>query len=295
MASPYVTLPRITYLRPSSLGELLQILEEKGEEAKILAGGVALIPLLRERLVQAGYLVDIKGVGDLHGISYAPGEGLRVGATTTLAELEEYLDSTGLAARFLALRRALSRMADPILRNRSTLAGNVVEALPIVDGPGILALYGARLRILSSGGSREVGILEFLRAPGLVDLRRGELVGEILIPEPPRGALSAYYKNTPATEYSVASLGILAAPGEGFARVVVASATPTPFVAERTSKIIAEGGRISEIIPRAVEELEREAEGQVMEDHTASKEYRVHLLKISLAAGLRELLGVGRR
>lgn len=295
MASPYITLPRITYLRPSSVGELLQILEEKGEAAKILAGGVALIPLLRERLVQAEYLVDIKGIGELHRISYTPGEGLRVGATATLAELEEYLDSTGLAARFSALRRALSRMADPILRNRATLAGNVVEALPIVDGPGILALYGARLRILSSGGSREAGIGEFVRGPGLVDLRPGELVEEILIPEPPKGALQAYYKNTPATEYSVASLGILMDPGGGFARVVVASATPAPLVAERASKVLAEGGRSSGVIVRALEELEREVEEHVIEDHMASKEYRIHLLKISLAAGVRETLGVGGR
>ncbi|HMD79379.1 MAG TPA: FAD binding domain-containing protein, partial [Nitrososphaerales archaeon] len=120
--SPYVTLPDFTYHRPKSLEEALGLLKEYGDEAKVMGGGVGLIAFMKERLMSPTHVIDIKDLVELKQVSQVRGKGLSVGAAVTLAGL---LESGVLAGGYGVLREAIARIADPMIRSRATLVGNL--------------------------------------------------------------------------------------------------------------------------------------------------------------------------
>ncbi len=285
--SPYITLPRFQYLKPKTVDEALNLLNKHGEKAKILAGGIAVIDFMKERLLSPEYLIDIKGIDELKRVEFN-GEKLRIGAAVTTSQLVEMSE---VKEKYNLLYQALKTL-DPILRNRSTLVGNICEAFPWMDGIPPCLVYDAELRVKSVEKERKIPINKFITGVAEVDLEPNELVTEIIIPKPPENHRCKYVKVLSKSEFSVLTIAASAAnierPAERIVRLAYGAAFPTPFLAGGLDEIFRKKEPIKELIREATEKICRENEP--MEDVLATKEYRKHLLETLTMKTLKEIL-----
>ena len=168
----------MAYDRPSSLDEALGLLDRHGDDAKLLAGGQSLIPLLNFRLARPERLIDI---GRLDGLSYirATGESLRIGALTRMAELQR----SELVARSCPLLvEAASHVAHQQIRNRGTVGGSVAHADPAAEVPAALLALDASFAAQSSRGERTIAASEFFHGVYTTALAPDEVLTEIAVP-----------------------------------------------------------------------------------------------------------------
>ena len=194
------------YLRAKSLREALDAVAD-GEGVKVSAGGHSLLPMMKFRLVQPTKLVDIGGIEELRGITEHR-KGARIGATTTYRDV---LSSQLLRERFPILAETASVIGDTQVRNRGTIGGSVAHADPASDMPAVMLVLGAEFVLRSKRGilpaaKRSVTAAEFFQGAFTTALAEGELLTEIVIPGPPKGAGMAYVKHTaPASGYALAA------------------------------------------------------------------------------------------
>jgi carbon-monoxide dehydrogenase medium subunit len=179
----------VEYEKATSVGHALALLARFGPEARILAGGHSLIPMMKLRLVQPETLIDINGLSELSYIDVAGGE-LRIGALTRHAEL---LDSAVAGERFAILHDAERVIADPVVRNWGTIGGSLCQADPSEDLSGTFAALKASMIIRGPDGSRNVPAREFHTGPYETVVAPGEMLTEISIVIRP-GCGSAYEK-----------------------------------------------------------------------------------------------------
>ena len=170
------------YQAPRSLEAALLVMTERGGEAKVLAGGQSLIPVMNFRLAQPALLVDLNGVPDLDYIRELPDGGLAIGAMTRQRRLER---STEVARRAPLLAEAVPWIAHPQIRNRGTIGGSLAHADPAAELPTLAVALDARLRLQRAGGERWVSAREFYVGLFATVLEAEELLVEIQIPAPP--------------------------------------------------------------------------------------------------------------
>jgi carbon-monoxide dehydrogenase medium subunit len=209
------------YARATDLDHALELLAEP--DAKAIAGGQSLIPVLKLRIARPPLVVDISRL-DLRGVSERDGE-LRIGALTTWADLA----SAELPRGLEAIRDCAHSIGDVQVRNLGTIGGSVAHADPASDMPAALLALGARLRLRSPDGERELPLTEALVGPFLTALAPQELITEVLVPVPAAGAGSAYASvEHPASGFALAGAAALVSPdGE---RVAVTGIGAAPFV-----------------------------------------------------------------
>jgi carbon-monoxide dehydrogenase medium subunit len=194
------------YVRAKSLREALDAVAG-GEGVKVIAGGHSLLPMMKFRLVQPTKLVDIGAIEELRGIAEHR-KGARIGATTTYREV---MGSQLLRERFPILAETASVIGDTQVRNRGTIGGAVAHADPASDMPAVMLVLGAEFVLRSKRGilpaaKRSVTAAEFFQGAFTTALAEGELLTEIVIPGPPKGAGMAYVKHTaPASGYALAA------------------------------------------------------------------------------------------
>ncbi|MDH5703516.1 MAG: xanthine dehydrogenase family protein subunit M [Aigarchaeota archaeon] len=288
--SPYLTLPEFQYLRPKSLEEVLNLLDQHGEEANILAGGVALIGFMKERLLAPQYVIDIKALEEFNKIKYTPGKELHIGPTVTFNQI---IASKPVEKHYGALYDAARSVGDITLRNRATLVGNICEALPWNDGLASLTLFEAELALKSLRSERSLHVEEFIKGIMETDIRPDEIITSIHIPEPPENSRSTYVKTTSRSEFSIANLGALVSnpniPEKRLVRLAYAAAAPTPVRVPEAEKVFRRPGKLSDLIDEAMPIiLEKVAP---MTDMHASSEYRTHLIDVLTRKVLRQLIG----
>jgi carbon-monoxide dehydrogenase medium subunit len=179
----------VEYERATSVEHALALLARFGPEARILAGGHSLIPMMKLRLAQPETLIDINGLSELNHIRVTGGE-LRIGALTRHAQL---LDSAVAGEHFAILHDAEKVIADPIVRNWGTVGGSICQADPSEDLSGTFAALKASMVIQGQDGSRSVPAREFFTGPYETVVAPGELLTEIRIAIRPGGG-SAYEK-----------------------------------------------------------------------------------------------------
>jgi carbon-monoxide dehydrogenase medium subunit len=172
---------RFDYHRPETLDEALSLLDQYGEDGKVLAGGMSLIPLMKLRFASPGHLVDVNRVPDLQGLFEDRGGGLVVRAVTRHHELAE---SDLVKQRWPTLGTAAPLVADPIVRNRGTIGGSLSHADPAGDFGSVLLALGAKMVIRSSSGERQIPVDDFLVDTFTTALEPNELLTEIRIPAP---------------------------------------------------------------------------------------------------------------
>ena len=179
----------VEYEKASSVAHALSLLARYGPEARILAGGHSLIPMMKLRIAQPETLIDINGLSELCYIGLTDGE-LRIGTLTRHAQL---LDSAAAGKNFPILHDAEKVIADPVVRNWGTVGGSLCQADPSEDLSAAFAALNARMVICGADGSRTVSAREFHTGPYETVVAAGEMLTEIRIPVRPGGG-SAYAK-----------------------------------------------------------------------------------------------------
>ena len=178
------------YARPGSLDEALTILRDREGEAKLLAGGYSLLPLLKLRLAQPALLVDLRDVGGLDGIAETDGE-LRIGARATHRQIHEH---PIVRDRYPLLHDASGGIGDPQVRNWGTIGGSCAHADPSSDWPAVLLATRATIVCRSAAGERMIEAREFFLDTFTTAIAPTEVLTEVRLPRRPPGAGGAYEK-----------------------------------------------------------------------------------------------------
>ncbi|GAY11171.1 xanthine dehydrogenase family protein subunit M [Pseudonocardia sp. N23] len=199
------------YQRATSVEHVVALLERFGPEARIVAGGHSLIPMMKLRLAQPELLVDVNDLHELSGVSVVDGQ-LRIGALTRHAEL---LASAVAGEHFPILHDAERVIADPVVRNRGTVGGSVCQADPSEDLSGVFTALRTVAVVRGPDGERTVPMREFFRGPYETAVAPAEILVELRVPLRP-GAGSAYVKvDRRAGDWAVAAAGAVVSLGPG--------------------------------------------------------------------------------
>ena len=202
---------KFDYHRPSSVQEAVQILSDN-PDAKVLAGGHSLIPVMKLRLAAPAALVDIGRIDALQGISRSNGS-IRIGACVTYNEIANSADVQAAAP---LLAEAAGQIGDRQVRYRGTIGGNLSHADPASDLPAAALALGATLHVTGAGGSRSVSASEFFVDLMMTALQPDEILTEVEIPATAAGTGSAYVKfEHPASGYALCGAAALVSRGDG--------------------------------------------------------------------------------
>lgn len=182
--------PAFEYLRPNTIPEAIALLEQYGDDAKILSGGQSLIPMMKLRLARPGYLVDINRIADLSYIKEEDGC-LKIGGLTREADLE---NSALIRSKYPIILDTARVIADPQVRNMATLAGNLAHGDPANDHPATMLALGAQVIAVGPRGERTLSIESFFVTLFTTELQHNEIVSEIRIPIPKPRSGGAYLK-----------------------------------------------------------------------------------------------------
>jgi carbon-monoxide dehydrogenase medium subunit len=267
------------YVKAGSVQEAVGLLQQHGDNAKVLAGGHSLIPLLKLRLANPGVLVDITGIGDLKGVRSNDGT-VTIGALTTHAEIEHNSDLKG---SFPILAEAATVIGDPMVRNRGTFGGSLAHADPAGDWPAVALVLGAQLHVTGPGGDRTIAVDDFFVDILTSALEPGELLTSIDLPVPSGKSGMSYQKFAhPASGYAVVGAAAVVTLDDAgncaSARVAVTGAGPKAVRLTAMEDALA-GKSITE--ENVVAAAEGATDGMdLLGDIYASEEYRAHLTKV---------------
>ena len=227
------------YAAPESLEEAFALLEQHGDEAKILAGGHSLIPMMKLRFASPEFLIDINNIPGLSYIKEEDGY-LKIGAMTREAELEA---SKIIHDKYPIFLDATKLIADPQVRNMGTIGGNIAHGDAANDHPAVMMALRAEVIISSAESHRSVPIDEFFYGFYMTAVQPNEILTEIRIPIPGAGAGSAYHKlERKVGDYATAGVavqltldknGVCTSAGIGLTNV-----NPTPMRAARSEEVL---------------------------------------------------------
>ena len=225
------------YHRPSSLDEAVALLARHGDGAKVLSGGMSLLPVLKLRLGSFAHLVDI---GKIPGLDYVKEDGgfLKIGAMTRQATIER---SEIVRGRYHVLADAVPLIADPLVRNRGTIGGNVANGDPGNEQPAIMIALGATLVLRGSKGERAVAAHQFYKGFYATALGSDEILTEIRIPVPQARSGGAYAKlKRKVGDFAAAAAAVqLTLDAKGAverAAIALTNAGPTPVEASEAAR-----------------------------------------------------------
>ncbi len=269
---------RFEYLAPTTLNEAVSFLSRYGADAKVLAGGQSLIPLMKLRLAAPAYIVDINRIPGLAYIDERDNH-LRIGGLTREADLEE---SDLIRTRYPMILDTAMVIADPIVRNMSTVGGNLAHGDPANDHPATMLALGAEVVATGPGGERSIPLAEFFRGPLTTALNHDEVLTEIRIPMPPSGSGGAYFKmERKVGDFASAGVAAFVALREGvceYAGIGLTNVGPTSIKA-RSAEAFLQGKRLDEETVRQAAELTAQ-ESRPTADLRGSEEYKRDLVRV---------------
>lgn len=256
------------YVRAGSAAEAIALVGQHGDEAKFLAGGHSLLPLMKLRLAQPGVLIDIGRVTDLSYITDA-GDHLAIGALTRHMDVET---SPLVREHAPLLAHAASHVGDPQVRHRGTIGGSIAHADPASDLPATTLALGATYVAHGPNGAREIPATDFYQGFLTSALAPDELLTEIRVPKM-NGAAWGFEKfNRRAQDWAI--VGVAAWRRNGDAGVALVNMGSVPILATSVSSALAGGASIADAAELAA------AEADPQGDLNASAEFRTHLAKV---------------
>ncbi len=264
------------YVRAGSAAEAISLIGEHGDDAKFLAGGHSLLPLMKLRLAAPSVLVDIGRVTDLSYIRDA-GDHIAIGALTRHMDVEK---SPVLAQHVPLLAHAASHVGDPQVRHRGTIGGSIAHADPASDLPATTLALGATYVAQGPNGTREIAATDFYRGFLESALNPDEILTEIRVPKMAGAGWSFQKFNRRAQDWAI--VGVAAWRRNGSSGVALVNMGSTPILATSVSSALSSGASIADAAEQAVAEAEPQA------DLNASVEYRTHLAKVLVRRALEE-------
>lgn len=282
------------YIAPKSLPEALRALADSGDDAKLLAGGHSLLPLLKLRLAAPKLLVDLSKIPALSSISEQGGN-IVLGALTTHYQIES---SALLAKKCPLLTQTASVIGDVQVRNRGTIGGSLAHADPSADWPAAMLAVGAELKIIGPKGERQVAADSFFVGPMTTVIEATEILTEIRVPVSVRRSGSAYLKAAQqASGFAVVGIAVsLRVDNKGSCEEIgigVTGLTDKPFRAQATERQL----RGSKVTLKLIEAAAAHVADGVdpLEDLHANAQYRGHLARVytsrAIQAAAKKALG----
>jgi aerobic carbon-monoxide dehydrogenase medium subunit len=261
------------YHAPKTLDEALRLFERHGDEAKILAGGHSLLPLMKLRLAAPRYIIDM---GRLHGMSYIREEEGRIaiGALTAHADV---LHSELLAAKCPLLPETAAEIGDAQVRNRGTIGGSLAHADPAADYPAAILALDAELIAASTAGTRTIPAREFFVEMLTTQLRPGEILTQVRVaPRGPRTGMAYAKLRQPASGFAIVGVAVRLVLGKGSqiesAAVGITGLGPKAFRAEAVERALTGKPASAKLLDDASRQTAQAEE--ILSDLHASREYR---------------------
>ncbi|HEV8624378.1 MAG TPA: xanthine dehydrogenase family protein subunit M [Acidimicrobiia bacterium] len=280
---------RFRYEAPSSIDEALQLLSVYQGEAKVLSGGMSLIPLMKLRFASPSCIIDVNNLPGLDGLSEESGQ-LRVGA---LVRNRDIIRSEVVRARYPLLTSVAPQIADPLVRARSTLVGSLCHCDPQGDwGAAMLALNG-EVVARSSGGERRIPVADFLLGPFQTSLRPDELAVEARVPVPMGQPFGVYHKlERKVGDFATVGVGVfLELSGRSVARagIGLCGVGSTNIKCVDAEHALIAGG----LEDRTIEDVARLAAevAKPQTDQRGSAEYKRHLVQTFVVRALQAATG----
>ena len=264
------------YVRADSVDAAVAALTEHGDEAKLLAGGHSLLPLMKLRLAAPSVLVDVGRLDDLRYINDA-GDHIAIGALTRHCDLET---SSILDAQAPLLSHAASHVGDPQVRHRGTLGGSLAHADPASDLPAVVLAMGGTLVATGPNGSREIAASDFFTGFLESALAPDELLTEIRIPKLDTQGWSFQKFNRRAQDWAI--VGVATVRANGSTGVALVNMGSTPLFASAVVDAVKSGASAADAAALAAEGTEAQS------DINASAEYREHLARVLVRRSLEE-------
>tara|TARA_B100000131_G_scaffold302063_1_gene324860 strand:- start:1047 stop:1922 length:876 start_codon:yes stop_codon:yes gene_type:complete len=266
------------YHSPKTLDEAINLLNDLGEDAKILAGGHSLLPMMKWRLAEPAHLVDISRLSDLDYIKEENGF-LCLGAMVTESGLE---NSELIAEKYPILKDTSEVIADPLVRNLASIGGNIAHGDPANDHPATMLALNAIVVVCGPNGSkREINIDEFFLGPLWTALEENEILTEIKIPMPKQQSGGCYIKlERKVGDYAIAASAVTLDFENGkcsSSGIALTNVGPTPVRAKDAQDVLIGTDVSNEVIEQA-SNLAAEA-SQPVGDHRGSEEYKRGVVK----------------
>ena len=229
---------QFAYHRPSSIEQAVRLLADLGDEARPLAGGHSLIPMMKLRMAAPEHLIDLGGIADLKGIRDR-GASIIIGAMTTQNEV---IHSDLLAAKLPIIRETSLLIADPQIRYVGTLGGNVANGDPGNDMPALMMCLDAAYHVAGPSGNRTIKARDFYEGAYFTALQEGEIVTSVEIPVPPAGHGYAYEKlKRKIGDYATAAAAVVLSFSGGkvaTCAIGLTNVSETPLLAEEAAEIL---------------------------------------------------------
>ena len=274
------------YVAPETLDEALRALSEGGEDAKLLAGGHSLLPLMKLRLATPALLIDLRKVPDLDGLQRSNGD-WRIGALTTHATLER----TGELG---VLARAAGTIADPQVRNRGTIGGSLAHGDPASDLPAVLMIAEGSVTLRGPSGERTVAAADLFKDYLETAVGADEVMTEVQVPSLDGWGFGYEKFNRRSEDWAMVAVSAVVKASDGAAedvRVGLTNMGSTPLRAHAVEEALRGQPLSADAIARAAEQA---AEGtDPPADLNASAEYKQHLARVLTKRALEAAAGLG--
>jgi aerobic carbon-monoxide dehydrogenase medium subunit len=283
------------YLLPHSIEHASQLLAEHGDDARVFAGGTALMLVMRQRMLNPKLLVSLDKLASLRGISFDDATGLRIGALSLHNDVaSNYL----VQKHYPMLAHMAAHLANPQVRNQGTLGGNLCYADPATDPPGCLMALDASVVLQSSRGERVLPMEDFITDYYTTALLPDELLAAILLPPAAPNSVSRYtrFRRTVAEHRPMLNVSFHAhRSGQDVAkqlsnvRLVVAASTPMPMRLTQAEQLLA-SEPLSDSLIAAVARIASE-QANVLSDQRGTESYRREMIRVVTRRALQSALG----
>lgn len=285
-----MVLPKFEYLVPQTLEEATNLLNELGTGARIMAGGTDTLPPMRDKVLKADYLIDIKHIPGLEYIEYDESEGLKIGCLTKLYDIQT---SKLVREKNPSVAQAAKYVASTQVRNKGTMAGNICNASPSCDTGPILIAQNAYVTVHNSEHGRRIPVQELFKGVKQTTLEHGEIVTGIVIPPLKEGECAAYIKHAVRKAMDLAIVGVAAwlkMDGNKCvdARIVLGAVATTPVRSPSAEAVIIGRELTDELIAEAGVAAMKDC--KPISDVRASAEYRHDMVRVFTKRAIKKAL-----
>jgi carbon-monoxide dehydrogenase medium subunit len=287
---------RFDYLEPHTLRQALSMLQQHGDQARIVAGCTDFLIRWRTGFWNPQYVVNLQHVPGLNRISYSARNGLRLGALATIQQIEQH---PAIRQHYPALATGATSFAGVQVRNLATVGGNVCNASPAGDTlPALLAL-DAQCKIAGPGGERWLPLDQFFKGPGSNALEPGEILTELRLPRPDRNSGSLYIKHSPRGAMDISAVGVASVVSVqdrgrvcASAKIALGSVAPVPMRAYGAEEMLVGQPLTPELVSAAAQEAQRLA--TPIDDVRATGAYRKSLVEVLAQRTLEKSIEMAR-
>jgi aerobic carbon-monoxide dehydrogenase medium subunit len=283
---------RFEYHRPETIDEAIGLLKEHGDDAKILAGGMSFIPLMKLRFASPGHVVDVNRIGELNGMSESDGW-LRV---KSVSRHNEIARSDLIRSRYPAMAAAAPQIADPIVRNLGTIGGSLAHGDPAGDWGSVMLALGSQVVARGSSGERVIPVEELFVSNFATTLEPDEVLTEVRIPMPESRSGGAYLKlERKVGDFATVGVAVQLTLHDGHiksAGIGLTAVGPTNVKAREAEARLAGSEPTDEVVREAAKLAAQAAEP--VTDLRGSADYKRHMVEVFVRRGVARALEIAR-